>query len=464
MLVRAIVGCGLLIAGLSAVLLPAHASNSVTLSAQRDAQSEREIDAEVKAAFDMVARRDWSRALNAWTELALKGNREAPGQLCTLHFDGRQGSFDVPQVLSWCRRASALGDAGALYRMGLFYFFGVGVSRNVAQADAFCNAADARSADVPVQLCLSVIAREKARAQSAQGDGAVVGLMTLAGLSGPRDLDTAESGCSLLDEHNPGRVSLGFCLAAIEALRTAGDADLAGRPARASTRASTEVYPVELDRSLEVQHRTATGLGYTCREILNWTRFEAPGLSIVRPSDRVFGKIITEYGAGDFAELDRAAAGCMTAIAATDRGGALRAQFAAFHGAWNELRARQVALLMERDRMNEDSRQRLEQNASRTNVIVTSSGETQQEKACFSAVQRVWLTQGDARRNDLALEIRDSALSEERGNYVVRGQARVLDISAGSRETRSSTRYTCSFVGRTSLVASSVLTPLAVSP
>jgi TPR repeat protein len=514
--VRAILGRSLLIAGLSAGFIPAYASNSVTLSAQRDAQGERESAAEVSSALEDVARGDWPRALSAWTELALNGNREAPGQLCTLYFDARQGSFDVPETLSWCRKASATGDVRAIYRMGLFYFFGLGVPRNLEQAETLCTAAAAHDADVPAQFCLAAIAAENARTaeralrpsaprplasratppsgsggaaercaslfnqgagpfdaaavmrscnEAAQGGdiGAphILALVNLAGLGGPRDLDASERGCRISEERSAGRLSAGFCFAAIDELRT-GSA--AANLSEASPRATTEADPYQKDRILGAAHRTATGLTYSCREIIDWTRFEAPGLSVVRPNDRLFGKVITEYTAADFAELDRAAVTCATAVASTDGDGSLRRQFAAFRNAWNQLRAGQAGLLAERDRVNEESRQRLEQNAPRTNVIVTSTGETQQEKACFSAVQRVWLARGDATPNGVALEIQDSALSEERGNYVVRGQARVVDISAESRETRSASRFSCSFVGRTALIASSVLTPLIDSP
>jgi hypothetical protein len=509
--------CGLLIAGLSASFIPVYASDSVKLSAQRDAQGERETAAEVSSALDSVARGDWPRSLSAWTELALKGNREAPGQLCGLYFDGRQGAFDVPQTLSWCRRASALGDARALYRMGLFYFFGLGVPRNLAQAETLCTAAAAQDADVPAQFCLAAIAAENARTAeralrpsaprslvsraplpsgsggagercalsfnqhtvpfdaaavlrscneaAAGGDvGAphILALVNLAGLGGATELDAAERGCRISEERSAGRVSAGFCFAVIDELRTGGAAAANSTDSRPLARTGADPY--RADRILGARHRTATGLEYSCREVIDWTRFEAPGLSIVRPNDRLFGKVIAEYTAENFAELERGAAACTTAVASSDADGSLRRQLAAFSTAWNQLRAGQAALLAERGRLNEVSRLRLEQDAFRTNIIVSSTGDSQQEKACFSAVQRVWLARGEAARNDVALEIQDSALSEEGGSYIVRGQARVLDISAESRETRSASRFSCSFVGRTALIASSVLTPVTDSP
>ena len=42
----------------------------------------------------------------------------------------------------------------------------------------------------------------------------------------------------------------------------------------------------------------------------DWARFEAPGLVILTPRDRLFGKTLLSFGKADFEQLDQAAATC----------------------------------------------------------------------------------------------------------------------------------------------------------
>jgi len=121
-------------------------------------------ETDASAARDAMWQGDWPKAITAWEKLYVNGDREAPAQLCGLYFDARQGKFDPVRITDWCRRAAAGNDAWSLYRMGLLYLVGVGVTRNIDQAQALCAAAAPRDPAVPAGFCLAAADREKERA------------------------------------------------------------------------------------------------------------------------------------------------------------------------------------------------------------------------------------------------------------------------------------------------------------
>lgn len=385
----------------------------------------------ILSAEQAVTREEWAAALLAWQALAKRGADSAPVQLCRLYFDARQGSFEETKATDWCRRAGGAGDADGLYRMGMLYLFGLGVPKNIEQAQAFCAAALDRDARVPAKFCLAVIAQERAHAAKSTladvrnrrpgsppannmaatpgasprdmcdsafaaigdtfnaiavtkwcGDAAQggdpsalhrMGLMRLAGLGGAKDLDSAERDCASANERGQGHLSAAFCLAAVAKERRSMDTaaqvgDLAGNLSTNRPLPTTLPDPFATDQILDKRHRTITGLDYTCRKLADWARFEAPGLVILKPADKLVGKAILDYRRQDFDELDRAARDCADAVAASGSDEGLRLDFDNFRASLTALKTRQASLQGERQqaRAEADKLAREEQTLTQT--------------------------------------------------------------------------------------------------
>src|SRR5262249_44839920 len=65
----------------------------------------------------------------------------------------------------------------------------------------------------------------------------------------------------------------------------------------------TDANPFAVDQRLDLPRSTPTGLSFTCRQVIQWTQFEAPGLSILNPGDNLFGRRIVDYRPADFSAL-----------------------------------------------------------------------------------------------------------------------------------------------------------------
>lgn len=237
------------------------------------------------------------RAIPASRPAADPGQPSAasPAQQCETSFTAQTALFAAAETLRSCSKAANAGDSRALYR---------------------------------------------------------VGLMKLMGLGGPRDLAQAEADCSKAQAHSAGRISAAFCLAAIVKLRRDAQSLALGRalgnidssPVTGLPLPKTEADPYLADRLLNARHRTDTGLEYTCRQIQQWARFEAPGLVILTPRDKLFGRKIVDYRPADFAALRDAAASCIATLAVADSGGTLRGDFTTFRDSLGALAARQATL------------------------------------------------------------------------------------------------------------------------
>jgi TPR repeat protein len=514
--------CAFLVICVTAAFAQGLPSDTQSLSADRAAQRDARARAELQSARQAVAQEDWPRALHEWQNLSLAGNSEAPAQLCRMSFDGRQGTFDIAQTTSWCRQAAGMHDPSALYRMGLFYLIGLGVDANLDQARALCAAARnvGHDPDVATGFCLAVVTQEKARAAheafrkvpaarpaaspaqpvvqspqqrcvtlfaadavsfdaaetikwcgqaAAAGDAAALyrlGLMKMMGLGGPRDLAQAESDCSSAQAGGGGHLSAAFCLAAVAELQRATESLALGRalgdidtnPTTGLSLPKTEVDPYLADRLLDAPHRSATGLDYTCRQFQDWARYDAPGLVILTPRDRLFGRKIVDYRPIDFASLDDAAADCMKTVAAADAGGGLRRDFIAFRESLGTLAARRAGLLAEESRRRSETQKiELEERARKVNVVILPSIVTPQEGACFEEVRRAWVARSV--KENTALEINDSRRALENGNYVVRGHARTIETDDERRDAKEYATFSCAFKGESSEIATSALLP-----
>ena len=323
--------------------------------------------------------------------------------MCDRAFAAAGTPFDVVAVTKWCGEAASAGDANALHRMGL---------------------------------------------------------MHLAGLGGNRDLDAAQRDCAGAAERGHGNPPTAFCLAAVSEEHRSQDPAfqgfgstvdrVTGRPLPA-----TLPDPFAADRILDQPHRTPGGLDYTCRKLGEWERFEAPGLVILQPRDKVFGKPILSYGRRDFDELDRAATACADALGAIAGNDGLRRDLYDFRSSIAALKTRQKGLQGERQEASAEAaqiaRDRLQsehdQQVQTSEVRVIASLATPQEQDCAEEIRRG--IAGSLLGEQTTLQIRNSTRTQTSGNYVVRGEARVLETAGGQwREIREYAPYTCTFNGR----------------
>src|SRR5205823_11841096 len=125
-----------------------------------------------------------------------------------------------------------------------------------------------------------------------------------------RSLATADALCAEAHARDP-RLSASFCQAAVAAehARTAGAsapsrfAYPAAWPAAFDQRLTTDALAPA--RVLGTLHTTPSGLRYTCRDLGRWARYGEP-LDL-----HAFGRLITQFTASDYAELEAAAQQCV---------------------------------------------------------------------------------------------------------------------------------------------------------
>lgn len=340
----------------------------------------------------------------------------APAQECAETFASNGARFDSALAVKWCGEAASAGDPGAIYRLGLMKLMGLGMKRDLAAATSDCESAQARSG---------------------------------------------------------GRLSAAYCVAAAAALRNAARSAALGRelgdidtnPAIGGALPKTEADPYLADRLLDEPHQAPTGLQYTCRDMQEWALFEAPDLTILNPRDKLFGRKIIEYQPSDFAALDQGAAECISALSRVDADGKLRHDLATFQSSLTALRARRSALLAEQSKSGTVERRVADVNRlGKADVLIVPSFLTAHENACVDHIRRVWLASTAATKKHQALEISDTALATEKGNYVVRGHARAIETDDESRDVKAYDRYSCTFVGQSGKIASSSLDAYEPAP
>ncbi len=479
----------------------------------------REPDDTAQAARQAMQQHDWPRAIAVWQQLYIKGDHDAPGQLCGLYFDGRPGKFETARVTDWCRRAAAGGDGWSLYRMGLLYLVGLGVGRNIDQAQALCVAAGRNAAGVPQGFCLAAANKQQQQAAQeallpvpaapdaatgqvesgatpevncnrlftatqfspaatvrwcgkAAADGNAeafyrLGLMKLLGVGGPRDLAAAKADCAHADASAQPHTSTAFCLAAIAQLTRATSELAVSRdmgtvdadPTTGLPLPKTAPDPYAADRVLDAPHTTPTGLAYTCRQVSESALYEMPGLSILTPSDALFGRRIIDYRPADFSALDHAAATCAQATATVDQDGSLAKNFATFRQSLPALRVRQAALLADRRRAAAEAARIREVNqAYRSGPVAGLSVRTPQENACIEQVRRAWQASAGNAPNR-GLEIRDSQRDAESGHFLAYGIANVVATDADQRRVIATSMFTCTFADDSNRIAKLQLLP-----
>ena len=336
-------------------------------------------------------------AIDRLQAAAERGDHNALGQLCGLYFNAPLGAFDPGRTADWCRRAAGFGDSDAMRRLGLMRFWGVGMERSIAGANALCTEAQAR-------------------------DPAVGG---------------------------------GFCLAAVKAeqLRTAEAAAPARyaypQPWSVAQEMGALPNPLSADRVLETVRETPGGLQYSCHDLTRWARYGVP----LNPS--TFGRPLAEFVPADYTELAASASECESLITPFDLDGSQRRLLAAFRDMLPTLQARQAALIATQRQQLEESQQASTQSAAqRRDFTLLVAMMSDPQARCVEAMRRDWLA-GGISRGAQAMEIRSIATQTTDGNTVVVGGARVIPQIYQDRFTPMA--FTCTFDGPSQrLVATSV--------
>jgi hypothetical protein len=217
------------------------------------------------------------------------------------------------------------------------------------------------------------------------------------------------------------------------------------QPATGLALPKTETDPYAADRLLDAPHTTPTGLAYTCRQMSLWAVYDAPGLTVLKPRDTLFGRPIVAYRPADFAALDSAAAACAKAIAAVDPRGTMAPTFTSFRRSLDALKTRQAALVREQqqNRQDADLIAQVARNA-RGGPVIATSNVSAQEGACIERVKQAWRASGqeDRRRS---LEVRDTRLVTEGGRFVAHGRAEILDLETTQRDAIAASTFSCTF-------------------
>lgn len=339
----------------------------------------------------------------------LPANAASANELCDRYFHAR-GKFDAADAVAWCRQAADANDPAALRSIGMLYLAGVGVPQDLAKARTSCVHAEQLDPHFSSAFCLAAVAAEQQlRLSRAQ-----------AGALGSVDPD----------------------------------------PTTGLALPKTVADPFELARVLDEPRTTPAGLNYSCRDLTKWARYEAPRLDILTPRDRAFGKAIVEYRAADFADLERAAKLCASALSPLDTDGTIREDLRLFSRALTHLKAQQATLLSTRSDQRQEAvnkaQDRTEQQARL--VLSTQVLLSPQEQACVDEIRRAWAV-GDRGPEQTTLEIKSSHLDDENGDFVVRGKLRVLDNTNDRMDVISASDYSCTFIGHGDTLARSVVLP-----
>jgi len=70
--------------------------------------------------------RDFERARNVWTPLAMQGQRRAQVSLARMYERGEGGAPDLGEALRWCREAAEQNHPESQYRVAMAHAYGLG--------------------------------------------------------------------------------------------------------------------------------------------------------------------------------------------------------------------------------------------------------------------------------------------------------------------------------------------------
>ena len=130
----------------SAICLAALLVVSNTVSAQSD---------DIQRAVDAYGQGDYATAIAIWEPHAHQGNREAQFAMGVLYFEGHGVSKNLDEALAWFRKAANSGHPTAMFNLGVAYWEGRGLNKNFSQAVDWWERA-AESGDIASQYNLGL--------------------------------------------------------------------------------------------------------------------------------------------------------------------------------------------------------------------------------------------------------------------------------------------------------------------
>ena len=334
--------------------------------------------------------------ISYWIERSNHGDHAAPAKLCNIYFDAQGGTFDSVKAADWCRRAAEFGDARSMHRLGLMRFWGVGLERSIPQAEALCTEAQRRDPLVSDAFCVAAAKEERTRAA----------------------LNTQPAHFAYPEPWPAGSDVTKF-------------ADALGP-----------------DRVLETMHTTATGLHYSCRDLIRWARYGLP------LDSEAFDRPIVQYRAEDYTALEQAATDCATAIAPYDQDGSERRNLAKFRSSLPLLRqrSRQLAQATRQHQTELSQQVRVDRTLDKQHMVMVAAL-SRAEQQCTNAIYDVWAARPSSRAN--TLEIDSVTTSDVDGNKVVSGSARIIGTLSG--EHASDNIYSCTFEGQSQRIVAKTL-------
>lgn len=111
--------------------------------------------ADVQRAIDAYNEGDYAAAMAVWEPLANQGNRDAQFAMGVLYYEGHGVNKNLDEALAWFRKAADSEHPTAMFNLGVAYWEGRGLSQSFAQAVDWWERA-AESGDVASQYNLGL--------------------------------------------------------------------------------------------------------------------------------------------------------------------------------------------------------------------------------------------------------------------------------------------------------------------
>ncbi|MDP6399316.1 MAG: SH3 domain-containing protein [Arenicellales bacterium] len=110
---------------------------------------------DIQRAADAYNAGDYATAIAIWEPYAHQGNREAQYAMGVVYFEGNGVSKNLDEALAWFRKAANSGHPTAMFNLGVAYWQGRGLTKNFSQAVDWWERA-AESGDVASQYNLGL--------------------------------------------------------------------------------------------------------------------------------------------------------------------------------------------------------------------------------------------------------------------------------------------------------------------
>ena len=214
--------------------------------------------ADVQRAIDAYDDGDYAAAMAVWEPLANQGNRDAQFAMGVLYYEGHGVNKNLDEALAWFRKAADSEHPTAMFNLGVAYWEGRGLSQSFAQAVDWWERA-AESGDVASQYNL--------------------GLAYYRGKGAQKDLDQARNWLTQAAEkgHADAQRVLGIIDKKVAKSQTAASATSGTSTASATNQAgSAEVESVTVQPADQQETQAQNASGPSSGQASNPTTPEAP--------------------------------------------------------------------------------------------------------------------------------------------------------------------------------------------